>query len=762
MKITDRFMLAGILMTAAVSALPSAVAQAQAQPQVQNQSLTQEGKLTLEDIYKNHIYSPKGVMAFRWEDNGHSFLTLEQNPDTGGKDIVLNDIKTGEKTVAVASSDLIPAGWTNPIQIDNFSWSPDRTKLMVYTNSKKVWRTNKRGDYWLYVPETGELRQLGRKDFEPSYMQFAKFSPDGQKVAYVYKNNLYVENLADGQISQLTFDGSDIIINGQFDWVYEEELHMQDGFRWSPDSKSLAYWQFDTEGTGTFYMIDNIDSIYSTIIPLPYPKAGTTNSAARIGVVDVDAATPTTRWFEFAGDPREHYLARMEFVPGTDRLMIQRLNRLQNTNWVYYGDIHTMELTEVLVEKDEAFLDVHDDIVWLDNGKYFTWTSERDGWRHLYRVSADGSEATLITKGDFDVVSVTRIDPKGGYVYYIASPDSPVDRYLYRSRLDGKGEAERLTPADAPAGHHGYTISPDAKYAMHTFSNSETPNIYDIVTLPKHKSVRVLEDNHELAARFDSIPHNPKEFFRVDIGDVVLDGWMIKPVGFDSTKRYPVIFYIYGEPWGTTVQNEWSGGDLWSRYLAQEGFIMMSIDPRGVNTPRGHQWRKCVYGKIGIIPPADHAAAVSKLFQTYSFMDPDRIGIWGWSGGGSSTAHLMFKYPEIYSTGIAVAGVYSLYLYDTIYQERYQGLPSSNPQGYHDGSAINFAGGLEGNLLLIHGTGDDNVHYQCCEMLVNELIRQNKMFDMLSYPMRTHSINERENTSFHLYQSMFKYWKENL
>lgn len=541
-------------------------------------SNAQDNRLTLEDIYRNHAYTAKGVSAFRWADEGHSFLTTEHNDSTGGQDIVLNDVRTGAKTVLVPASSLIPEGWDRPLQINGYTWSPDGSQLMVYTDARRVWRTAKRGNYWLYTPATGELRRLGLPDFEPSMMQFAKFSPDGTKVAYVYKNNLYVENLKDSTVRQLTFDGNDEIINGQFDWVYEEELHQQDGWRWSPDSKSLAYWQFDTRGTGTFYMIDNIDSIYSTVIPLPYPKAGTVNSAARIGVVDVDAAEPVTRWFEFEGDPREHYLARMEFVPGSDEVMIQRLNRQQNTDWVYYGNIHTMELTPVLTETDEAFLDVFDDTVWLEDGKYFTWTSERDGWRHLYRVSRDGSEMNLITKGDFDVVSVVRIDPDGGYVYYIATPDSPVDRYLYRSRLDGKGEAERLTPADAPAGHHIYDISPDAKYAMHSFSNTETPTVYEIVTLPRHKSVRLLEDNHELAARFAALNPSPKEFFKVDIGDIVLDGWMIRPAGFDPAKKYPVIFYIYGEPWQSTVQNSWSGGDLWSRFLAQEGYVVMSID----------------------------------------------------------------------------------------------------------------------------------------------------------------------------------------
>lgn len=726
-----------------------------------NDSSAEGRKLTLEDIYKNWEYSSKGISALRWAEDGKSFYTLDRNTDTGGRDIVLNDIKTGAKTIVLSASALIPEGQTSPLGIDNYIWSPDHGQLLIYTGSKRVWRTNTKGDYWIVNADGSGLRQIG-KGFEPSELMFAKFSPDGTKVAYVYKNNIYCENVSDGKISRLTSDGSDIIINGNFDWVYEEELHQQDGFRWSPDSKKIAYWQFDTEGTGTFYMIDNIDSVYSTIIPLPYPKAGTTNSAARIGVVDTDSENPSTRWFDIPGDPRNNYLARMEFVPNSDEVMIQQLNRLQNTNKVYYGNVETMELDNFLTDTDEAFLDVHDNIIWTEGEKYFTWTSEKDGWRHLYRMSRDGKSEILVTAGDFDVVNIVRIDPKGGYVYYIASPGNPLERYLYRSRLDGKGKAERVTP-EGENGHHGYNISPNAGYAIHTFSNSETPMRYELISLPSHKTVRVLEDNSELAGKYAELNLPAKEFFRVDIGETTLDAWMIKPSDFDSTKKYPVIFYIYGEPWNSTVQNSWGGaGDMWSRFLAEQGYVVMSVDPRGTNTPRGREWRKCVYGKIGIIPPADHAAAVIRIIDTYSFVDASRIGVWGWSGGGSSTAHLMFKYPDIYSTGIAVAGVYSQYLYDTIYQERYMGLPSTNPQGYFEGSPVNHASGLKGNLLLIHGTGDDNVHYQSCEILVNELIKQNKMFSMLAYPMRTHSISERENTTYHLYRSMLKYWLENL
>jgi dipeptidyl-peptidase-4 len=420
-----------------------------------------------------------------------------------------------------------------------------------------------------------------------------------------------------------------------------------------------------------------------------------------------------------------------------------------------------MELRNIYTDTDEAFLNVHDNIVWLENEQYFTWTSEKDGWRHLYKVSRDGKSESLITKGDFDVMSISCIVPKGGYVYYMASPYSAIDRYLYRSRLDGKGEAERVTP-EGEAGYHGYNISGNAQYALHTFQNATTPTVYEMISIKKHQTIKVMQDNKALKERYDSLGLAKKEFFRVDIGEAILDGWMIKPKNFDPSQKYPVIFHIYGEPASSTVLNTWSSNDLWHQFLAQQGYILMSIDPRGTNMPKGREWRKSIYGKVGTVGPQDHAEAVQIVLSQYSFLDPSRVGIWGWSGGGSSTQHALFKYPEIYKTGIAVAGVSMQNLYDTIYQERYMGLPQTNPEGFYNGSPLNFAKNLQGNLFLIHGTGDDNVHYQCHEMLVNELIKHNKMFSMMSYPMRAHGIYEGENTTYHLYQTMLNYWLENL
>lgn len=713
-------------------------------------------ELNLEDIYQNGTYQTKGYRAIKWMKDGRGYTTLEANPRLKGVDIMLNNVITGEKNALVSAEKLVPKGESDPIYISDYTWSADHKKLLIFTNTRKVWRYHTRGDYWVLDLTNDELTQLG-KDVERTTMMFAKFSPDARKVAFVSKSNIYVEDLQSSEVKQITTDGGGHIINGTFDWVYEEELKCRDGFRWSPDGQYIAYWQSDTRGTGTFYMINNIDSVYSQPIPLPYPKAGTTNSAVKVGVISVEGGE--TNWFDIPGDPRNNYLARMEFIPNSNEVMIQQLNRLQNSNTVWVGDIHSLRLTNILTDKDEAFLDVHDNIEWLDGEKFFTWTSEKDGWLHLYKVSRDGKQMDLITKGDYDMVRINCIDQAGKYVYFIASPENFTQRYLYRCRLDGKGKAERVSPVGQP-GQHSYIISRNAKWAIHTYHNAVTPNRISLISLPDHREVKLLEDNAELKARYDRLKLNPKEFFKVDIGEVVLDAWMIKPKGFDPSKKYPLLFYIYGEPAGSTVQDSWSGGDLWHQYLAQQGYVVVSIDNRGTRTPRGRAWRKSIYRQIGILASKDQAKAALKILNRFPFLDRERVGMWGWSGGGQMTLNCLLRYPEIYKTGIAVAFVSDQKLYDTIYQERYMGLPEDNKEGYFDGSPINHAHKLEGKLLIIHGTADDNVHYQSFEMLVNELIKHNKLFSMMSYPMRSHSIRERDNTSLHLRRVMVKFWND--
>jgi dipeptidyl-peptidase-4 len=714
--------------------------------------------LTLEQIYVTGLLKTKGIGAIKWLPEGDAYLTLERNDAAKGRDVVQYDAKTGKREVLVPAEKFIPQGDKKALTIASYKWSEDNSKLLIFTNTRRVWRQNTKGDYWALDMKSGSLNQLG-KGLPEATLMFAKFSPDAQKVAYVSNLNIYMEDLTTGKIEQITKDGGGDIINGTFDWLYEEEFDCRDGFRWSPDGKYIAYWQSDTKGTGIFYMLNDLDSLYPRLISIPYPKVGTAVSAVKVGVVS--SLGGETKWFDIPGDPRDHYIPRMEFIPGSNDLMVQQMNRLQNNNIVWAGNAETMKLITLFTETDKAWVDVYDNTKWLNDSKFFTWTSERDGWRHLYMVSRDGKDFRLITKEDFDVISIQCIDEQGGFVYYLASPDNYTEKYLYRSPLDGKGKAERVTP-EGNQGTHDYNISPNGKWATHTFQNCFTPSFIEMISLPGHISIKVFEENKSAREEFITLGLQPKEFFKIPLPEITLDGWMIKPSKFDSTKKYPVIFIVYGEPAGSTVQNSWGGGDQWHQYLAQQGYLVMSVDNRGTHVSRGREWRKSIYGQIGILASKDQADAVIKIGELYPYVDMDRIGIWGWSGGGTMTLNALFRYPDLYKTGIAVAFVSDQRLYDAVYQERYMGLPSGNPDGYRDGSPINYAKNLKGNLLLIHGTGDDNVHYQNCDWLIDELVKQGKMFDMLAYPMRTHNINEREGTTLHMRKTMDKYWKEHL
>ena len=716
-----------------------------------------QGLLNLKRIFSSEEFSPEPFGPIRWLKDETGYTTLEKN-ENSGRDIVKYEPETGKRIVLVSANQLIPKDKENPLRITNYIWSPDRNQILIFTNTKRVWRRNTRGDYWILNLKTWQLKKLGA-DAKPSTLMFAKFSPDGKKVAYLRENNIFVEDLATHSITQLTHDGSKTIINGTFDWVYEEEFSCRDGLRWSPDSKKIAYWQLNTEGVSIFYMINNTDSLYPKIIPVQYPKAGTTNSACKVGVVAATGGNPT--WMKVPGDPRNNYIARMEWANNSEEIMIQHLNRLQNKNEIMLcnaltGDVHTIH-----VETDEAWVDVCNDVTWLKNGNKFTWVSEKEGWRHLYLIDRSGTSMEPITKGDYDAISIQCFDLNQGWVYFIASPENPTQRYLYRKNITGEGKPEKLTPQNQP-GNHCYHISPNAQWAIHTYSTTNNPPVIDLIQLPSHKTIRVLVSNKKLSENINALKRRPVEFFKVGISEVELDGMMLKPYNFDPTKKYPVLFYVYGEPWGQIAQDRWGGKTyLWHLMLTQQGYIVITVDNRGTPSPRGRRWRKCIYQKIGVLNIADQAVAAKKI-REWNFVDQDRIGIWGWSGGGSSTLNALFQYPDIYHTGISIAPVPDQHLYDTIYQERYNGLPDENQEVYINGSPLTYAENLKGNLLIIHGTGDDNVHYQGTEKLINKLIKFNKPFTMMAYPNRSHGIYEGENTTLHLYELLTRYLQENL
>ena len=728
--------------------------------------------LTLDSLF---TYRTRPLGPVRWQDNGSGYLALEPSPAKKDfVDIVRYDAATGERSVKVAAGKLTPQGATDPLAVEEFSMTSDEQKLLIFTNSARVWRSNTRGDYWVLDLQSGNLRKLGGSEAKPSTLMFAKFSPDGSRVAYVRENNVYVEDLTgDFKIRKLTTDGTRYIVNGTFDWVYEEELFCRDGFRWSPDSKQIAYWQLNSEGVKEMTMIDNTSGLYPVTITFPYPKAGETNSAARVGVISANGGA--TKWFEVPGDPRNNYIPRMEWAASSEEVVIQQLNRRQDTNTVMLGDVRTGKVRPILTEKDEAWVDVswgdidwdrtgiaRGDAEWIDGGKRFLWASERDGWRHIYSVSRDGRDVKLITPGNYDVITVERVDPQNGFVYFLASPENATQRYLYRVRIDGAGKEQRLTPASVP-GFHSYNISPNGNFAIHQYSTFSRVPVTEVVKLPDHAIARTLIDNGELQDRIAKLKQTPAEFFKVDIGEgVQLDGWIVKPHDFDPQKRYPVLFYVYGEPWGQTVLDGWGGRNgLWHRMLAQQGYVVMSVDNRGTPAPRGRAWRKIAYRKIGIVSSADQANA-ARAIAKWPFVDPSRIAIWGWSGGGSSTLNALFRYPDVYNTGISVAPVPDLHYYDTIYQERYGGLPKDHPEEWKQSSPITFAGQLKGNLLVIHGTGDDNVHYQGTEAMINALVAANKQFSMFAYPNRSHSISEGRGTQRHLLGLMTRYLHEKM
>jgi len=717
--------------------------------------------LTLTRIFGSGEFAPQPFGASRWLGDGSAYTTLEPGAGGQGQDIVRYDVESGRREVLVSAEALTPKGADEPLEVEDYAWSPDQKQLLIFTNTRPVWRLNTRGDYWVLDRASGGLRQLGGRDAKPSTLMFAKFSPDGGRVGYVRENDLYAEDLASGAITRLTTDGSRTTINGTFDWVYEEELmnYYADGWRWSPDGRSVAYWQLDADSVRNFTLVNDTDSLYSRVIPIQYPKVGEVNSAAKVGIVS--AAGGGTRWLQIEGDPRNHYIPRMDWAAGSDAVILQRLNRLQNTDEVMLGDARTGAVRTVLTERDSTWVDVVDDVVWLDGGKQFTWVSQRDGWNHVYTVSRDGKSVRLVTKGPFDVLEIEGVDDSGGWLYYVASPDNPAQKYLFRTRLDGKGAPQRISPRNEP-GTHSYDRAPNYKYAIETYSSLGNPPVVRLVRLPGHQVIRTLVDNQRLRARVAQLRRGPVEWLTIPTEDGSrMPGVLLKPADFDSTRKYPLLFFVYGGPGNAEVEDQWGGYYLWHTMLNQKGYLVAVVDNRGTPAPLGRAWRKAIYGQLGVLETRDQAVAARTLMRR-SYVDPSRVGIWGWSYGGFMTLNVLFQHPDIYRTGVAVSPVTHWALYDNVYTERFNGLISDNRAGYDRGSPLSYVSGFRGNLLLVHGGGDDNVHFQNSEMLINALVAADKPFQMMEYPNRTHCICQGKNTTLHLFSLISRYLDQNL
>ena len=721
--------------------------------------------LTVDRIFASPEFRGGSLGPLAWLSDGVAYTTFERTADNKpGRDLVRYDAETGLRTILVPSARFVPPGDSTPLDIEEYSWSPDGRKLLIFTNSAQVWRTNTRGDYWVLDLAGWTLKKLGGNGPESTLM-FAKFSPDGGRVGWVRygEYNIYVEDLASGKLTQLTHDGSRTTINGTFDWVYEEELGLQDGWRWNPDGRSIAYWQLDATGVRDFLLYDTTDSLYAHITPVQYPKAGQTNSASRVGVVS--AAGGETRWMNVPGDPREHYIARMAWVPankgaGSKELVIQHLNRLQDTLQVLLADAQTGAVRTLFTEQDSTWVEQFDDLRFVNGDKDILWMSERSGWNHLFLIPRGGGTPRELTPGDFDVLAVEHVDVAGGWVYYIASPDNPTQRYLYRVNFAKRMPVQRVTPVNEP-GVHTYDIAPSGRYAVHFYSRFGVPPTVTLMSLSDNRTLRTLVDNAALKAKVAGLKLGSTQFRKVDIGDgIQLNAWFIRPPNFDSTARYPVFFSVYGGPGSQTVTDSWGGANyLWYQMLAQRGYIVASVDNRGTGA-RGRAWRKIIYKQMGVIETHDQAAA-ARAVGRFPYVDSTRIGIWGWSYGGFMSLNVITQAPDVYRMAIAVAPVTHWKFYDTIYTERYNGLPQTNAAGYDKGSPLTYAKNLRGKLLIVHGSGDDNVHYQNTEMMVNALVAANRPFQLMVYPNRTHSISGG-TTRQHLYTLLTNFVEDNL
>ncbi|MDB5201518.1 MAG: peptidase dipeptidylpeptidase protein [Ferruginibacter sp.] len=690
-----------------------------------------------------------------WTPDGTAFIRSKD----GG--LVRVDPKTDAETVLVKKEQLTPAGATAALRLQSFDYSADKNKMLLFTNTAKVWRYNTRGDYWVLNLAGNQLTQLG-KGLPAQSLMFAKFSPDSRYVAYVSGHNIYVEDVNGGQIRKLTNDGTRKLINGTFDWVYEEEFGCRDGFRWSPDGKQIAFWQVDATKIRDYFMLNTTDSNYSQVIPVEYPKVGEAPSPVRIGVVTVNNGL--IKWMKIDGDPQQHYIPRMEWS-GPNELVIQQLDRKQQESKLIYCKASDGSSTTFWAENDEAWVDLNTENPagwnWVNKGQDFLWVTEKDGWRHIYKISRDGKTATLLTKGNYDIGKINAVDEANNYIYFTASPYNATQLYLYRVRINptGKDEAEIVSAATLK-GTHNYMISPNGKIARHSFSNHNTPPVTEWVTLPDNRPMNAAKS---IASTIKTDANINVEYLQLTTEDnVVLDAWITKPKNFDPNKKYPIVFTVYGEPAATTTADEYGNHNsfLYDGDMAADGYIQAAIDNRGTPALKGAAWRKAIYRKIGTINIRDMAMGAKKILEK-SYVDKDRVAVWGWSGGGSSTLNLLFTYPDMFKTGIAIAAVGNQLFYDNIYQERYMGLPQENREDFIKGSPINNVQGLKGNLLYIHGTGDDNVHYSNAEVLLNALIKYNKQFQFMAYPNRTHNISEGEGTWKHLSTLYTNYLRKN-
>jgi dipeptidyl-peptidase-4 len=709
----------------------------------------QDGELSVQRIFRANEFRSDVSSSINWLGLGTSFVDLRPNA-TGGLDIVRVDAITGTSTPIATGRQLVGDDG-QPIGIEDIQFSDDENRIVVYHNSVKVWRRNTRGVYHVFDVKTGKIYPVSRA---AGMQMFAKLSPDGKRIAFVRDNNLFVTEVETGQETQLTRDGSETIINGTTDWVYEEELGLADAFRWSPDGQHIAFWRFDQSPVPQFPLVDELE-LYPKVATLRYPKAGEPNSRVKLGVIHL--ADQTTTWLD-VGEGNEQYLARMDWV-GNDSVVVQRLPRKQNAVDILMVSARSGKPRLVMTDRDSAYVDVENGgLRWVNGSRQFLWLSDRSGWRQLYLVDRNGRVVRQLSANGMDVLAIIGVDDRNGTVYYSAAAPTPMERNVYRARLGGGQPSERVTVG---AGSHTLNIAPGARWAVDIHSQINSPPTATLYELPSMRRVRVLTDNAPLKAKVAALRITPAQFIKVPMPDgTLLDAWRVVPAGFDSTKKYPVLMYVYGGPAAPTVNDSWGGSRyLWHQMLAQRGYVVISIDNRGAAW-RGSDFRKITQYRLGVRESQDQIDA-ARWLAARGWVDPKRIGIWGWSYGGFMTLMSTGRGGDVFRAGISVAPVSDWKLYDTIYTERYMWTPQENAEGYRVSAPQQYANGVTARLLLVHGTGDDNVHPQNSTQMADRLEAAGKVFYQVLYPNRTHSINERGVTP-QLYDTLTRFILDNL
>ncbi len=707
------------------------------------QAFAQQRKaFTLEDVWKNPVWREEGLEDINWLKTGSQYSVLEKG------NIEVYDLATGKKVkTLLEGSQLTFDG--KPIEIEGYTLSPDDKKILISTETEPIYRRSARSKFFLYDLEAKKLSALA----DGGKIYLATFSPDAGQIAYGYQNNLFVFAIASGKITQITQTGKpNEIIHGSTDWVYEEEFEFWKAFEWSPDSKKIAFLSFDERQVPTYNM-QMWGGLYPKDYTFKYPKAGEKNSRVDVSVFDL--ASGKTLDIE-EGAENDQYLARFQWTKNSNILSVRRMNRLQNKLELLHIDASTGKIEIPLTETSPAYIDINDDLVYLSNGKEFIWSSDRSGYQHLYLYDNSGKLLKQLTSGNWEVSDFLGIDERKEILYFQSTEDGSVQRQLYTISKSGKGK-KRLSRG---SGAHSVSFNPSFSWYIDDFHSAASPSEYSLFQADG-KLVKVLQDNKALKTRLENFTISPKTFFEIQIpGNVKLNAWMIKPSNFDPAKKYPVLMHCYGGPGHQTVTDAWGGADFfWYQMLADKGYIIVSADNRGTGG-KGAEFKKATYAQLGKLECEDQTAA-ARYLQSLPYVDANRIGIWGWSFGGYLTSLCMTKGAEVFKTGIAVAPVTNWRFYDSIYTERYLKLPQENALGYDDNSPAMFADRLKGHYLLVHGTGDDNVHFQNAVSMVNALVKSNKQFESFYYPNRNHGIYGG-NTRLHLYQMMTEFLERNL